>query len=237
MAIQNTQKLTKQLCDLGNVGLQSFYQLVSDGEINDLAAYFKLGPLTVARWFGGVGNPPRVPYRRCVPKFTWEETPPGDSTPGYRVYDMRGQFNPTGAGDPTPQQVRQGNGSAGPIVLGGDDLSNLRQRCFLAFCLGVDGGLIRIPIYTGETKFLVEKKGSLKECVYRINSIYSGAFTKFLYYAWVSFEIFYDVQAGEGWELVIGYNLIDPANYKTEMEEPAVDPIDDSEGDGDDDEE
>lgn len=87
-----------------------------------------------------------------------------------------------------------------------EPLQNMRLRIFLAASLGVAGGLIREPIYHGNTRLLQEGKGSLSACVSRINAIYTNNAVYFLWKAWVGFEIEPINARGNNWLLTIRYN-------------------------------
>lgn len=187
MGIQNTEKLTEERCDLMNVGLRTYNLSVADK--NDLTDWFGLGYRTISRWFATQGQQ----YRRCVPAYTWETPPVPGADPGLRIYRMFDPTNPSGTGKPLAP------------AKGGSLLNHLRGRCVMAATMGVEGGLIRIPIFTGSHVALNVQKATLKEALSYINTLYTGNHKVFIAQAWVSMVLEPNIVEPFGWTVIVTY--------------------------------
>jgi len=202
MPVQNSRPLTRHAVDLMNTGIRLYSP--NAGDKNALAEFFGVGVRTVQYWFTAVPDG----GKRCVPLavLTWPNDDPPPPTIPLAPFDMFDADNGSGIGD--------GSNANWP-------LQNARLRTYMCAALGVDGGFARQPIFNGTRREIVEKKGTIAECVGRMNAIICNAATNFLFLAWVSFTI--EEEPGQGWELTIVYHEIgadDDSDFQTEPKAP-----------------
>ena len=142
--------------------------------------------------------------------------------------------------DGTPKPARTYVGAIGrrvhcllPDNLSGpaDPLHNLRQRIFLASCLGVTDGLERIQITTGKERVREWPFTMLSDCLSTIKLVTSGEDGEYWAACWYRFTI----KGGPGeWRLVLNYRDKKYAgqNYDEEVEDDTQDDPDHNSGPG-----
>jgi len=142
-----------------------------DDDIEALAGLFRVGELTVKRWFN-MAQPPRncVPLSASVPR----KPRPGQQPPAV----------------PRPQLT----GAVGKRIIALPP--DTRLRCLLAACLAVEGGLWREPLYTkgdrrnGNEPFLLDRHAdTLADAVEVVEDIIDGRLGYMEQMGWVQITI------------------------------------------------
>lgn len=102
--------------------------------------------------------------------------------------------------------------------------TDTRRRCILAACVAVQGGIYRIPLYTGGDRKAGDRPGSpvpyqivtgwndLAECVEDVEQLLDGEIDYILMVGWVQITI--EADSGGGWNVVIYHNYPVGNEYK-----------------------